>query len=439
MTNSLEVRNKLIDILRRDLIGPNPDLDQDFAREVLTEKPSRWYVGGFIVPAYDGVAPVIPDDEETAEETADDLLANETLDCAVEGEVDEKDSTDQPPRDRFLPSSIGLTVVLPETVSQVTLRATGGNYKTEPPLPDALLIPELSKKGKPKPEKPENLRWVRVSGEAAIVLDVTRNQSGIPLPESAAPQRPGGGIEVAVHQRVLRQKTPEGAEERLRVITVFLVNRRRSTKAPYKDVAYAFQTRIELECADGFYPRSDLSTYQSDDFDLRLGDLHYRDVREYAVGRNTSAGWQERRDVTNDPLPVTRVWTDFLPQQEVERVVPARIDGVEFGMEALARAAISGAEAVSAALDSLPDLYAEWRRGQEGSMTGLAPRRLETGQALLENVDTAGSRIRDGIDVLKRDTIAREAFGLMNTASFFGVTAPSVLSIRWCSPSSVRD
>lgn len=132
--------------------------------------------------------------------------------------------------------------------------------------------------------------------------------------------------------------------------------------------------------------------------------------------RNTSAGWQERRDATNDPLPVTRVWTDFLPQQEVERVVPARSDGVEFGMEALARAAVSGAEAVSAALDSLPELYAEWRRGQEGMMTGLAPRRLKTGQALLENVDTAGSRIRDGIDLLKRDTVAREAFGLMNTA-----------------------
>ncbi|TIL83689.1 MAG: hypothetical protein E5Y76_01780 [Mesorhizobium sp.] len=181
-----------------DLVGPNPDLDQDLAREVLTKKP-RWYVGGFIVPAYDGVAPVIPDGEETIEETADDLLASETLDSAVEEEVDEKDSTDQPPRDRFLPSSIGLTVVLPETVSQVTLRATWGNYKTEPPLPDALLIPEVSGKGKPKPEKPENLRWVRVSGEAAIVLDVTRNQSGIPLPESAAPHRPGGGIEVAVH------------------------------------------------------------------------------------------------------------------------------------------------------------------------------------------------------------------------------------------------
>lgn len=34
MTNSLEVRNKLIDILRRDLVGPNPDLDQNLAREV---------------------------------------------------------------------------------------------------------------------------------------------------------------------------------------------------------------------------------------------------------------------------------------------------------------------------------------------------------------------------------------------------------------------
>lgn len=416
MISSLDVRNQLVDILRRDLVGPRPDLDQDLAREVLSEKPSRWYVGGFIVPAYDGAAPLIPDEDETAEEVGDDLLAIETLDSGLDGDTDEKDSSDQPPRDRFLPSSVGLTVMLPEHVREITLRATWGSYKTEPPLPDELLFPELTERGKAKPEKPENLHWVRIPGEATIILDVTRNQSGIPLPESAAPQRPGGGLEAAVHQRVLIQRTPEGTDERLRVITVFLVNRRRSAKAPYKDVAYAFQTRIELECKEGFHPRVDLSTYHSEDFDLRLGDLHYRDVCEYAVGRNTSAGWEESLGETGTPAPVKCVWTEFLPQQEVERVAPARIEGVEFGMEALADATRSGADPVGGALDSLPALYRQWRESQEHLAAGLPPRRLKVGEALLVNIETACQRIESGIELLKRDPLAREAFGLMNTA-----------------------
>src|SRR5712671_1728375 len=119
MTAAVNVRAKLVDLMRRDLIGPHPDLDPDLAREVLQdEKPSRWYVGGFIVPVYDGVTPAAKDEdkEEAAEEAGDDLLGSETLDSSLDGDVDEKDSADQPPRDRFLPSSIALTVILPETV-----------------------------------------------------------------------------------------------------------------------------------------------------------------------------------------------------------------------------------------------------------------------------------------------------------------------------------
>jgi hypothetical protein len=31
--------------------------------------------------------------------------------------------------------------------------------------------------------------------------------------------------------------------------------------------------------------------YRSADFDLRVADLHYRDLCEWAVGRNAAAGW----------------------------------------------------------------------------------------------------------------------------------------------------
>jgi hypothetical protein len=273
MTTSAEVRDRLVTKLRRDLFGPHPDVDLDLAREVLPEKPSRWYVGGFIVPAYDGTRPKAEDAEEAAEQAEDQLLGNETLDSAIEIDADEQEAPEQPPKDRFLPSSTGLTVVLPEDVGEIELRATWGDYKIEPPLPDELLLPEASGSGERMPERPQGLRWVRIPAEARLTLDVTRNNAGRALPGSAAPQRPGGGLEIALHQRLLAQPTPGGEIEHLRVVTVFLVNRRLRARAPYTDVSYAFQPRIELSCEAGFHPRRDLSTYESDDPDLRLSDL----------------------------------------------------------------------------------------------------------------------------------------------------------------------
>jgi hypothetical protein len=55
------------------------------------------------------------------------------------------------------------------------------------------------------------------------------------------------------------------------------------------------------------------------DWDLRVADLHYRDVLEWAVGRNAAAGWETNEGGNG---PVTRVWTDPLPTAEVERVAP---------------------------------------------------------------------------------------------------------------------
>jgi hypothetical protein len=415
-TSSVGVRNRLVDLLRRDLIGPHPDLDQDLAREILSEKPSRWYVGGFLVPAYDGAAPAAKDEDDEAEDAEDDLLASETLDSPLEPDADEQESADQPPKDRFLPSSIGLTVILPETVSELRLRATWGDYKTEPPLPDALIVPEALEKGAKKPEKPAKLHWVRIPGEASLTLDVTRNRSGIPLPGSAAPQRAGGGLEIALYQRVLQQKTPDGGDERLRVVTVFLVNRRRRAKAPYTDIAYAFQVRLELSCESGFHPRYDLSSYHSEDPDLRLADLHYRDACEYAVGRNTSGGWQEKSDGSGVRLPVTHVWTDPLPTEQVEKVAPnTGMPSVEFRMEELAKTAQDPA-LIEPALDALPRLYAAWRQSQQALLAGLAPRRRATAEALLANMDAARARIEAGITLLKSEARAREAFALMNQA-----------------------
>ena len=54
-TSAAAIRSRLVDTLRRDLIGPGPQ-DADLAHERLKNNPSRWYLAGFLAPALDGIA-----------------------------------------------------------------------------------------------------------------------------------------------------------------------------------------------------------------------------------------------------------------------------------------------------------------------------------------------------------------------------------------------
>src|SRR6516162_1973882 len=73
------VRERLIDLMRRDLIGPHPDLDPDLAREVLTgSSPSNWYLTGYLGPRRKTGAArrlaAITGSEVAEEQIAEDLL-----------------------------------------------------------------------------------------------------------------------------------------------------------------------------------------------------------------------------------------------------------------------------------------------------------------------------------------------------------------------------
>jgi hypothetical protein len=55
MLSSHAIRARLRSTLRRDLVGPGQD-DSDLAAELLSERPGRWYLTGFLVPTPDAAA-----------------------------------------------------------------------------------------------------------------------------------------------------------------------------------------------------------------------------------------------------------------------------------------------------------------------------------------------------------------------------------------------
>lgn len=405
------VRSRLVDVLRRDLVGPGPQ-DPDLARELLKgkESPSRWYLTGFLAPSPERQAigeadepddegdPVLGDDENGDPEAGPARAA------------DDAPPDDPPARSRRLPSSQGLTVLLDAAVEEVEVLLTWGDYATEPPLP-----PEVFLDGKAQFDPVyRDVHWRRVPGEARVRLRVPDGRGEpVKVPGSGGAQRPSGCLTIEAHARPYGIRQPDGSVVQVRALTVMVVNRRSPIRRRFADITFAFQVRLEVRCASGLFPRHNLSGYGSEDSDEALADLHHRDVAEYAVGRGTSAGWAA------DPDGVVRAaCTDHLPRAEVERVEPNEsIPGVEFGMERLAELAAEGAGPMRDALAALPEAYGTWIATQAASIPGIdGPHRRATAEQLVAAARRAQGRAADGIALLAVDDHVRRAFRAMNEA-----------------------
>lgn len=424
MKTSEQVRAQIVDVFRRDLIGPGPQ-DTDLATERLNENPARWYLAGFLAPAEDALG-LDGDSDETdpsAQEEMEIDVEEPDADGANGAAADNEEPEAPVVRRRFLPSSIGLTVLLDPGVAQIEARVSWGDYRTEPKLPEEVLLPEpkpdeVSGDGKKTHIDRPMVDWVRSSKNRVVSLPVKEGRGGpFVIPDSAAEQRSGGGLVLETHSRLFSYTTPDGHIEHVRALTVFLVNRRATVHRFYSDISYAFQARLELVSESGFRPRRDLSGFRAQDWDLRIADLHYRDLNEWAVGRNAAAGWDGTADSARG---VTRVWTDPLPSAEVERVAPNEDTNlkarVAFGMEALAQLAEGDGVGLKEALSDLPDLYGAWINTERGKLGGMPTRRKETAERLIADMEKAKARIAAGIGVLATDPKARAAFHFMNLA-----------------------
>lgn len=107
------------------------------------------------------------------------------------------------------------------------------------------------------------------------------------------------------------------------------------------------------------------------------------------------------------------VRTVWLPSAEVERVAPAQLDGVELGMEALG--ALEDAADARAKLQPLAAQYRQWIQQQQERIPSLNEDRAATAREMLDDAETAASRIEAGIGLLEQPDVM-EAFRIANRA-----------------------
>ncbi|MCK6502764.1 DISARM system helicase DrmA [Myxococcota bacterium] len=360
-----QVRSTLVDALRLDLVGPSPD-DVLHAAETLPTSPSTWYLTGFLVP-FEAAEP-----DDTATEQVDQLRARPGAD---DDPAPDRSSARKAP----FPSSIGLSVLLPADARALDLEFSWGDYA---PLP------------KEDPETPGPVRWVRTPRSARL---------SVRLDERAPVAIPGsGGLRVQVACRPAR--TGNGGAP-VQAASVFLVNHRPAAPDVGRDAAFAFQATLRLVSDHPFVARPDLRGHGGSDRDERVAELQFRDCFEYAVGHGVATVAEA------DPDGACRaVRTEWVPQADVERVEPSKVDGVELGMEALA--GLPDGQAARRALGMLPQRYADWIERQRATPLDTEPRRALSAE-LMDAADFARSRIEAGIALLDDDRV-RGAFTLAN-------------------------
>lgn len=402
-TDSRAVRQGIVDALRLDLIGP--DNDHECAHELLPESPYRWYLTGYLVPAD------APDEIRFDETSREDVSAasNEPQQVAPGVDEDSGPVDNQSSNKSFLPSSIGISVLLPPETTSVDLIARWGDYFWESEEGENEDGGDEEHGYAPNDEANRKLKgYRRQCREESVRLDVTTLESGeaknYGIPNS-------GKLAFTATRKVLHNCASLGLPDGTSALTIFLVNYRvSSTQQIHKSCA--FQAELEIKTSVPLLNQPDLrglSNRENQDWDERLADLQYRNIKDFGVGHGVAT--LSITDAAGDCYSVKSEW---LPKHEVEHVVPSKIADVEFSMDKLSNCA--KASDLTPLLQPMVVHYRSWIAEQEQGISSLRKERLDTAKTALADAKSAANRIERGIEILASDEVAFAAFQIANRA-----------------------
>ena len=362
-TTPLEVRDRLVEALELDLVGPGPG--HPLAEERLPgwERPSNWYLTGFLIPV------------RSAEEEAGDVDSDEEVDEPQEDDPSDDGAEDRTAaKRRYFPSSLGLSTLVAAGVAAIRVTVRWGDYTVGEQAAE-----EDGESDSESRSRPRRV-WQRTPQERTIEVPLSGSSSVprvIPVPDS-------GGLELHILERPLPVTGIDGRiPADTRAVSVFLVNDR-DPDPKQRDRAYVFQAGLEVGCEQPFVPRPDLRSGDSD-WDEQVADLHYADTPEFATGHGVSVDW----DLVDGECRQLR--TRWIPSAEVEQTIPADVGGAELRMEALG-ALVDGA-AAQAALAPLVSQYRAWIESRESEIRSTRRR------TAVNRGDTArGGRVRGRSD-----------------------------------------
>ncbi|MCH9732720.1 MAG: DISARM system helicase DrmA [Actinomycetia bacterium] len=418
--SSFTVRENMVDILERELLGPihGPD-------ELLPFSPRSQYLVGHIAPvrltrAMVGSADTseATDRGELAEARADESAATEGRGVPTfAADEDEADAGDDDAEDRapkqglMIPSSMGLRFQVSPDLEAFTVTVSWGTY-------ESAQTDKVTKAGRPI----RHFQRIPVEESPTIRLaDLDAGQTTtIPLRDTIC----------------LRVDRYDDATYGRVLIEIALCNDR-ETPMPIPIGMWMFQTKLHIDAggAEAFLPVCDVLEQELPEHDPEVQrlNLQYRNRLEYAIGRTCSVDWTVKKDSRR----ATAVWTTWLPVAETPQTQARDVENALLSMDALATAT---AEKVRAGLQPLIAGYGDWLETQEAAATLLPPHLRETADLALVEARRAHKRLQAGLEHVVADAEAMRCFQFMNAVMRDQRIASQVAALRASDPAlSITD
>lgn len=363
-----EVRQKIIDAIRIDLIGP---LETE---EVLNENPRYAYIVGMLEPQRDENA---TDENEQEIEADIDYEKNEDFTAG------EDDDNEPIVTTKFqLPSSIGISFYVESSLDGICLDVTWGDYV------------KSSEKYIDK-EKKERSRPIYKRIPESETVHVKFSDFGRTKDYSLEK-----GSNVHIH--VSRIPLKNGYS----LVTAYVVNKRSN---PSSDVeGLMFQVGLKAHAEDG--SAVFIAEHICRDV-LSADEFYFKQRPIMGRGRGCAAVWGKTESGRTDYVEAA-----FIPEYEYPGVSAALkgFSSTYFSTWQMAAKA-KKAETIQK-LNTLADSYEKWINDTlAGSSRMNDPKFAEkVGNTVIDHCQDALRRIREGIRIIETDDISFEAFSFMN-------------------------
>ncbi len=417
--SSFAVRENLLDIVTRELLGPigGPE-------ELLPFSPRSQYLVGHIAPVklagtVVAESPAVGGGQRgdlvEIREDANGLGAGRGVPSyaadETEADAEDDDVEDRAPKQGLMiPASMGLRFQVPTDLEAVTIAASWGTYET-------VETDKVTKAGRP-----------------------VRHYQRIPITETRtirlADLKAGRTTTIPLQDSVCLRVDSFDDEKYGRLLVEVALCNDRETPMPIPLSMWMFQThlRVTAEKDAVFLPVRDVLEHDwpEHDDEVRRLDLQYRNRLEFAIGRTCSVDWV----VASGARRASEVSTTWLPIGETPQTRARSVSGALLSMDALSMAS---PDDLRAGLEPLVAGYGAWIEDQAATAAALPAHLAETADIALTEARRAHQRLVDGLDHVASDPEALRSFRFMNRVMRDQRVASQVAAARASDPSTTID
>ena len=381
------VRQKILDAVRKDLIGPTSDCEQ------LNEVPTSSYITGLLYPA---------DTDVTEDENYNDVefteknfdADGETLEAGI---FEEEEPEDRVKGGFQKPSSIGVSFYVSNDVQKVNAYINWGKYYAEQ-VQGEVIDENLEEDAENKKKKKHTI-YIREQMNDVVEIDF--NEMG----RSKQISLESNGN---VYIYVMKMQLDNG----YKMVSVYLHNNDKSDGDEKEYAKVMFQ--VEMLIADDLMSPIFVPEYLCRKVELE-DEYYYKGRPVYARGRGCAATWEKKAEEIN----ATAIKSSFIPDYEIPSVSAQIDDMPEHAFSMLQMGSPKKKSEVIQNLRTLTEMYGSWITDALTNDEAMHDDKFKaTSQTIIDKCNDANRRMNAGIDLIENNDKVYQAFVFMNQAMY---------------------